>query len=139
MLDNTIVLVDDDEADRLIIKQAIDQTKIKSKFISFNRGEDFLSYMSEIENNSILVLLDLNMPKISGKEILKRLTDQQIKNRIIIILTTSNNKDDINFCYNAGVKSFITKPSDLNSYNKMIKNITTYWFDDILKFPINIK
>ena len=137
MLDGTIILVDDDKADQEIIKQVIYKTNIESKLIILNSGEEFLSFMETKHPHPNLILLDLNMPKISGREVLRKLTDQQIKDRIIIILTSSNNEDDINFCYSVGVKSFFTKPSDLNSYNKMVENITNYWFDDNIKFPCN--
>lgn len=135
MIEDTIILVDDDKADQEIMKQAIYQTKIKSKLIVLNSGEEFLSFIKKEHNYPSLILLDLNMPKISGKDVLKRLTDKQIKSKIIIILTTSNNEDDINFCYQAGVKSFITKPSTLKAYNKMVENISNYWFNNILKKP----
>lgn len=134
MLDNTIVLVDDDQANQEIIKQAILQTEIKSKLIIIDSGEKFLSFVEEHHNPS-LILLDLNMPKISGRDVLTRLTDQQIKERIIVILTTSDNVDDIEFCYKFGVKSFITKPLDLISYNKMIRDISHYWFSSMMKLP----
>ena len=134
MLNKTIVLVDDDKADQEIIKQALHQAGIKSKLVILDNGEKFLSFIEQ-NHHPNLILLDLNMPKISGKEVLTRLTDQQIKDRIILILTTSDNESDIDFCYKAGVKSFITKPSDLTSFNKMIETISRYWFSDMLKLP----
>ena len=135
MIDNTIILVDDDKADQEIIKQAISKTKTNSKLITIDGGEEFLSFIEKRNNDPRLILLDLNMPKISGREVLKKLTEQQIQSKIIIILTTSDNDRDIKFCYDLGVKSFITKPSDLVSYNRIIENITNYWFDSALHLP----
>jgi len=134
MTDNTIVLVDDDKADQEIIRQALKQSKIESELVILDSGEKFLEFI-ENKNSPNLILLDLNMPKISGREVLLKLTDQQIKDRIIIILTTSDNENDIKFCYDVGVKSFITKPLDLVSYNLMVENISNYWFNDMLKLP----
>lgn len=130
-----IVLVDDDKIDQEIIRQILSQYKIETNLTIFNNGEEFLFYIKNTKNKPDLILLDINMPKISGKEVLNSLTDCQIKNRIIIILTTSENNEDINFCYNAGVKSFITKPSDLVTYYSIIENILNYWFEKMLKLP----
>jgi len=130
-----IILVDDDKVDQEIIKQALNNARTPNNLIIFNNGEEFLQYSQTKNEKPDLILLDINMPKISGKEVLMTLTDFQIKNQVIIILTTSEDINDIRFCYNAGVKSFITKPSDLNSYDIMIEDILNYWFKKMLKLP----
>jgi len=130
-----ILLAEDDKADQEIIRRSFDRINLNYELNIVENGEVFLRFLEEIEKGKQqepdLILLDLNMPKIDGRQALEKLEQEKIINRVIIILTTSKNKDDMDFAYSAGVKSFITKPSNLVEFNKMIEKLKTYWLDTV--------
>jgi len=130
-----ILLAEDDKADQEIIRRSFDRINLNYELNIVENGEVFLRFLEEIEKGKQqepdLILLDLNMPKIDGRQALEKLEQEKIINRVIIILTTSKNKEDMDFAYSAGVKSFITKPSNLVEFNKMIEKLKTYWLDTV--------
>lgn len=77
-----------------------------------------------------LILLDLNLPGIDGREVLRRLKqDDDLKSVPIVIFTTSNNPKDIEACYQQGVNSYIIKPMDFSLLKRSIQTLLDYWFD----------
>jgi CheY-like chemotaxis protein len=77
-----------------------------------------------------LVVLDLNLPGMDGREILGRIKqDEDLKSIPVVILTTSNNPKDIEACYQQGVNSYIIKPMDFNRLRHNIASLIDYWFD----------
>lgn len=131
-----ILLAEDDRADQEIIRRSLNKANLNYDLHIVNNGEVFLKYINEIEKGKNkepdLILLDLNMPKIDGRQVLEKLKQEKILNRVIIILTTSQNQNDIDFAYAKGVKSFITKPSTLNEFNKMINQLQKYWLESVI-------
>ena len=131
-----ILLAEDDRADQEIIRRSLNKADLNHNLHIVNNGETFLKYIDGIEKGKNkepdLILLDLNMPKIDGRQVLEKLKQEKILNRVIIILTTSQNQDDIDFAYAKGVKSFITKPSTLNEFNKMINQLQKYWLESVV-------
>ena len=131
-----ILLAEDDRADQEIIRRSLNKADLNYDLHIVNNGEAFLKYIDGIEKGKNkepdLILLDLNMPKIDGRQVLEKLKQEKILNRVIIILTTSQNQNDIDFAYAKGVKSFITKPSTLNEFNKMINQLQKYWLESVI-------
>jgi len=131
-----ILLAEDDRADQEIIRRSLNKAELNYDLHIANNGEAFLKYIDGIEKGKNkepdLILLDLNMPKIDGRQVLEKLKQEKILNRVIIILTTSQNQDDIDFAYAKGVKSFIIKPSTLNEFNKMINQLQKYWLESVV-------
>lgn len=77
-----------------------------------------------------LILLDLNLPGTDGREVLRRLKqDDDLKSVPIVIFTTSNNPKDIEACYQQGVNSYIVKPMDFRLLKRSIQTLLDYWFD----------
>jgi DNA-binding response OmpR family regulator len=100
---------------------------------------DYLNNKGKYENaeNPLpgLILLDLNMPKKDGREVLKELKESQQFRRIpVIILTTSKAEEDVLRSYDLGVSSFITKPVTFEELVHVVKNIGKYWFE-IVELP----
>ncbi len=100
-------------------------------------GEEGLQFLEEIDSiihdyNSqypSLIILDLNLPGIDGREILTRITENsQWKHIPIVIFSSSNDPKDINFCYEHGAKSYIPKPMDIDLLKKTIYILWEYWF-----------
>ena len=79
-----------------------------------------------------LILLDLNLPKWDGREVLKKVkTDDKLKHIPIIVLTTSNAEKDVINCYNLHANCFITKPVDYENFFQIIRHIEIFWLDTI--------
>ena len=131
-----ILLAEDDRADQEIIRRSLNKADLNYDLHIVNNGEELLKYIDGTEKGKNkepdLILLDLNMPKIDGRQVLEKLKQEKILNRVIIILTTSQNQNNIDFAYAKGVKSFITKPSTLNEFNKMINQLQKYWLESVI-------
>ncbi|EAZ92190.1 response regulator [Crocosphaera chwakensis] len=104
-------------------------------------GEEGLQFLQEIDsiiqdynsNYPSLIILDLNLPGIDGREILTRITENPQWRKIpIVIFSSSNNPKDINFCYEHGAKSYIQKPMDIGLLKKTIHIIWDYWFNVVV-------
>jgi two-component system response regulator len=139
----TIIIAEDDSDDQKLIKEAFEECKILNPLIFAEDGEELMNYLknqNEHQNldNSIqpaIVLLDLNMPRKDGREVLYELKqDPDLKKIPIIILTTSHNNEDVVYCYESGASSFITKPVSFTELVEVISVISKYWFQ-IVKLP----
>ncbi len=136
----TLLLVEDNLADIRLTQRAF--KKINSSVIleTVQDGEAAMSYLREEgvyagKPKPDLILLDLNLPKKSGKEVLADLkNDEQLKHIPVVMLTTSQSRDDINTCYQAHVNCYVTKPMDLREFSKMIETLEYYWFH-LVKLP----
>jgi CheY-like chemotaxis protein len=133
-----ILLADDDPDDRLMAREALEESRLLNPLVTVEDGEELLEYLRRTgrythlidEPLPGLVLLDLNMPKMDGREALKEIkSDQNLCHIPIIILTTSKAEEDIYRTYNLGVNSFITKPVSFNSLVDLMKTLGKYWFE----------
>jgi two-component system response regulator len=103
-------------------------------------GEEAMSFLhreGEYENASYpdLVILDLNMPKKDGREVLSELKeDPLLKSIPVVILTTSQSEEDILKSYNLQASCYVTKPIDLGQFTKIIKSLDDFWFSAV-RFP----
>jgi CheY-like chemotaxis protein len=115
-----ILCADDDDDDRLLIKEAFESAEIPSALSFVENGQDLLDYLrhsGKYSGSSIpsprpdLVLLDLNMPHKDGREVLREIkSDSRLCGIPIIVLTTSNEREDVRRCYALGANRFICKP-----------------------------
>ena len=130
-----ILLVDDDEDDILITKRAFERYEPKNTLYVVRDGDealDFIYHRGNYKDKSIpaprLIFLDINMPKMNGLEVLRRLKNDPEKRRIpVVILTTSRREQDKIESYNLGVNSYIVKPVDFNKFIEAINTINLYW------------
>ncbi len=134
----TILLADDDADDRLMAKEALEESRLNNPLDMVEDGEQLLDYLRRVGNFTHLtnkplpglILLDLNMPRMDGREALKEIkSDSELCRIPIIILTTSKAEEDVFRTYNLGVNSFITKPVSFNSLVDLMKTIGKYWFE----------
>ena len=130
----TILLVEDDPADQKLIKTSLLDQKIANDLHIVGSGEDALDYLNESGNNSNgapwpeLILLDLNMPGMGGKEFLKQLkSDEKLKQLPVVILTTSESERDIIDSYNLQASGYVNKPVSLDDFKKVMEKIGEYW------------
>lgn len=147
----TIAVVDDDDDDQLLIKRAFEHSGLKNPILSFADGIEFIEYAEGILNQEFsdalearqlpgLILLDLNMPRMDGREALRRIRGNPALRHIpTIVLTTSQAQEDIDATYHAGVNSFITKPVTVNGINAVIQRLRDFWFEVVTLPDTEIK
>jgi CheY-like chemotaxis protein len=126
-----VLVVDDDEDDRFFITSAMSKCGIKPPDMYFAEdGDEAMSLLKEMEgdgNLPDLMLLDLNMPRMNGHEVLKRLKEDKMLSRIsVVILTTSESEKDILEAYAEGGHSFITKPNSFNRFVDIMRCLKDY-------------
>lgn len=128
-----ILLVEDNPGDSRLVQEVLQNSKINNNLYIVSDGEEALSFIRKEGKYSSkpspnLILLDLNLPKKDGREVLQELkTNEEYKKIPIIVLTTSKSEDDINKTYNLHVNSYLTKPVDLDDFNNLVKSIEDFW------------
>ena len=141
----TILIVDDDADDRLMLSDALGESGINHELHEAENGEELLDYLhndGKFSDSSKypqphLVFLDLNMPKKDGRTALKEVKENPALRHIpIIILTTSKAEEDVLRIYEAGGTSYIQKPSSYEGLVDIIKILGRYWFH-IVTLPPN--
>ncbi len=128
----TILMADDDADDRFLVQSAFDDNSINQKILFFEDGEQLIDYLdnSDVIAQTSFILLDLNMPKRDGREVLKHLKAHDKLNRIpVIVFSTSKAPDDIQSSYKLGANSYVVKPSSYESLKDVVKRISDFWLD----------
>lgn len=131
-----ILMADDDADDRMLMKEALDENNIVNEMHFVEDGEELMHYLYKRgrfnDYNTFrpgLILLDLNMPKIDGREALKIIkSDRDLRRIPVVILTTSQAENDIFETYDLGVNSYISKPVHYDQLMQVAKEIADYWF-----------
>lgn len=133
---NNILLIEDDEGDQILIKHIIEERKQICGLYIVENGEeafDFLLVRGKYKNNLIrpdLIILDLNLPKMNGKEFLMEIKKNNALSIIpVIILSTSDYNKDIVECYNLHVSGYFVKSIHLTELTKIVNAICDYWFN----------
>ena len=140
MRDTKILLVEDNEGDILLTMEAFRQASITGNINVVRDGEEAIQYLDKKEqyagvNTPDLIFLDINLPKVNGKEVLQHLkTNNNLMTIPVVMLTTSDSQDDIEECYKKGVNCYITKPADLRIFFDIIKTIKDFWISTV-KLP----
>jgi len=123
-----ILLIEDDMIEVMKLNRAIGSLQLSHNIIEANNGEEALKLLENKDSLPDIILLDLNMPKISGIEFLKILkADDRLKYIPTIILTTSNNQRDLLECYKIGIAGYVLKPLKYEEYVSKIEKLLSYW------------
>jgi two-component system, response regulator len=131
-----ILLVEDNSSDAELTLHAFKQNKIINRIHIVHDGVEALEYIfctgryadRDIEDRPRVILLDLKLPLVDGKEVLWKIREDPRTRRIPVVVLTSSREDrDIVDCYNLGANSYIVKPMDFNLFNKAIGDIIQYW------------
>lgn len=139
----TILYADDDEDDRLLVEDALAESRLRNDLRMVEDGEQLLDYLHrrgayadpEKSPRPGLILLDLNMPRLDGREALTAIkSDPDLRRIPIVVLTTSKAEEDILRSYDLGVNSFITKPVTFDALVELMKILGKYWFE-IVELP----
>ena len=134
-----ILMADDDEDDRMLMKEALDESNLANAIHFVEDGEELMQYLYKTGKFSArptfkpgLILLDLNMPKIDGKEALRLIkSDVDLRRIPVVILSTSKSEADVIDTYDLGVNSFICKPVDFDEWGAISRDIKNYWFKTV--------
>jgi two-component system, chemotaxis family, response regulator Rcp1 len=130
-----ILLVEDNEGDIILTKEALKEAKIKNEVSVAMDGQEALQMLYNASSLPDIILLDINLPKIDGLEVLSTIKkDERLKKIPIIMLSTSSSERDISASYNNYANCFITKPVDLSKFLDVIKTIEDFWIS-IVKLP----
>lgn len=132
MLIQHILMADDDADDRFLVQAAFEDNKIEQKLLFFEDGEQLLDHLQDesIQGITRFILLDLNMPKRDGRDVLRTLkADEQLSTIPVIVFSTSKAPDDINSSYKLGANSYVVKPSSYEHLKEVIQKISDFWLN----------
>jgi len=129
-----ILLVEDNEGDILLTLEAFKELKVKNSVAVVKDGEEAIEFLKKQGQytGSImphLILLDINMPKLNGIEVLDFIKkDEKLRRIPVVMLTTSSSDIDIAACYDKSANCFITKPLDFGKFLNVVEAIESFWF-----------
>ncbi len=131
-----ILIAEDDIDDRYLMKTALEETGIKEEVRYAENGVEVINFLEAvIEKNGIrnypkLILLDLNMPKMDGREVLKKIKCHESYRKIpVIVFSTTKNQLEVNRCYDLGANTYIIKPVSYDTLVNTIRQICGYWLN----------
>ena len=138
-----ILLVEDNPGDVRLTQEALNEGRIANKLHVVNDGVEAIEFLSKTgkHRNAIipdLILLDLNLPKMNGLEVLEKIkNDPELKLIPVIILTTSQSDNDVHASYAMHVNCFVSKPVEYDSFMNVVKSIEDFWFTIVKLPPMN--
>lgn len=127
--DETILLVEDDIVDAMTVKRAMKDLNVTNKLVIKGNGEEALEYLHDVNNEKpSIIILDLNMPKMNGIELLRALkNDEQLRRIPAIVLTTSKREQDRYQTFDLCVAGYMIKPVEYPQFVEVVRNISLYW------------
>ncbi|WP_414541361.1 response regulator [Nostoc sp. CCY0012] len=135
-----VLLVEDNPGDAQLTRIALEDSKISINLNVVEDGVEAMAFLRKEDKyikvpHPDIVLLDLNLPRKDGREVLAEIkADQHLKRIPVVVLTTSQSEEDILKAYNLSANCFITKPVDFDQFVKIVKSIENFWFA-IVKLP----
>ena len=128
---NKIILVEDNVADVELTKLAFRKLDLPLEVIHVFDGHQLIDLLKDSNLEEIvLILLDLNMPKLGGLEVLKIMNDDEELCKLpVIVFSTSSDESDVFACYEYGANAYVNKPIDVNEFHKTIQAIAHFWGD----------
>ena len=130
-----ILVAEDDSDDRFLLQTAFQEKGFDDKIEFVENGVELLEFLARIQDDKTgqdsypyFILLDLNMPKKDGREVLKEIKQHPVFKKIpIIVFTTTKNENEIRRCYELGANTYIVKPVSFDGLLKVLDTIRTYW------------
>jgi CheY-like chemotaxis protein len=139
----TILMADDDPDDRMLTQDALKEARLANTLHFVENGEELLQYLRHegrfadvaLSPRPGIILLDLNMPKMDGREALQIIkNDPQLRRIPVIIMTTSKADQDVLKSYDLGANSYVTKPVSFDELVEVVRGFGKYWFE-IVELP----
>ena len=131
-----ILLVEDNPDDEMLAIRGLQQGQLLNDVVVTRDGEEALEYLFRRgkqadrppEKDPILVLLDLKLPKVDGIEVLRQIRNsEELKLIPVVVLTSSNEENDLDACYKLNCNSYIRKPVDFNQFAEAVMQLKLYW------------
>ncbi|HST40287.1 MAG TPA: response regulator [Conexibacter sp.] len=135
-----VLLVEDDPGDTLMIREAFEDNKVNNTLACVTDGTEAMSYLRREGRYADaprpdLVLLDLNLPKMDGREVLKEIKgDDQLSTIPVVVLTTSQAEEDVLRSYRLHANAYVTKPVDFDRFIEVVRQIDEF-FVTVVKLP----
>lgn len=134
-----ILLVEDDPADARLAQIALRASKVLCNVHHARDGVEAMDYLRDLNagggKHPDLILLDLNMPRKDGRQVLEEMrADSALRSIPVVVLTTSDVDRDVAASYSLGANSYVTKPMDVDEFCAVIRGIENYWFS-VVKLP----
>jgi CheY-like chemotaxis protein len=131
----TIIMIEDDDGHARLIERNIRRSGVNNEIIPFSNGTDALTYLFGNDlggpanrRQALLILLDLNLPDMSGTEILRQLKEsKQFKSTPVVVLTTTDDAQEIKRCYELGCSVYITKPVNYENFANAIRQLGLFF------------
>ena len=131
----TVMLVEDDPGDQKLIKMSLKEQRISNIPVVAQNGEEAIEYLNANKSGDKqsylpdLILLDLNMPGMGGKEFLRRVkSDSELESIPVVILTTSDSDKDILESFKLQAAGYVKKPVSITDFQEVMRTLTDYWF-----------
>ncbi|MBN9596918.1 MAG: response regulator [Afipia sp.] len=136
-----IVMIEDDEGHARLIERNIRRSGVNNEILPFTNGSDAVKYLfgkdgsgAEHKDQALLILLDLNLPDMTGIDILKRIKENaHVKCAPVVVLTTTDDEQEIKRCYELGCNVYITKPVNYESFANAIRQLGLFF--SVIKVP----
>nr|WP_297802024.1 response regulator [uncultured Brevundimonas sp.] len=133
-----IVMIEDDHGHARLIEKNIRRANIANEIVHFDNGSAAVEYLlddTREQKGSILILLDLNLPDMSGVDILRKVKgDEALRRAPVVILTTTDDRTEIQHCYDLGCNVYITKPVDYDAFAQAIRQLGL--FLSVIQAPV---
>ena len=140
----TIIIIEDNRADVRLLREALRESFLDPTLYILNDGSSAIRFFDEIKQENSqelphLILLDLNLPQINGLEVLQHIKgDDTLKRIPVIVLSSSQNPDDIAKAYDLHANCYLTKPVDLEPFFEIVKAVEYFWFQ-LARLPFSSK
>ena len=133
----SILIAEDDADDRFLLQTVFDEKGYEEKIEFVENGIELLNFLTHKESHQtgdnaypVFILLDLNMPKKDGREVLQEIKQHAVFKKIpVIVFTTTKNDNEIKKCYELGANTYVVKPVSFDALLKVIDDIRNYWID----------
>ena len=130
-----ILIAEDDADDRFLFKTAFEEKGYKDQIEFVENGIELWLFLQDIEkrdpekrNYPSFILLDLNMPKKDGREVLREIKQHPVFKKIpVVVFTTTNSENEVKRCYELGANTYVVKPVSFDSLLKVVEEIRMYW------------
>lgn len=123
-----ILLIEDDNIEIMKLQRTVSKLELKHKITQAKNGEEALDFLKSDDRLPDIILLDLNMPRMSGIEFLEILKkDDTLRYLPTIVLTTSENRADLLECYKIGIAGYVIKPLKYEDYESKLNKVLDYW------------
>lgn len=135
----TLLLAEDDPDDRLLLRDAVEDQRLDAELMCVEDGEQLIDYLNqrgEFDSGNapvpVLILMDLNMPKMGGREALTVIKSHPVFRSLpVVMLTTSSDRADVAESYRLGASGFIVKPSDYHALVRAVGSLADYWLSTV--------